>query len=322
MPINVHPPLSIRPNSTERVGKTSVEDALSRVTVVVGIRLSRDRPHCAERLSYLLQWTSNYRLSDVIVVDTTPRANPRRLGLVQKCRRFGAAYHHQPSSLHSPSRVRNAGFRIARSRTSSHVLFLDVDVLGQKGALSRLARHITEDRDFEWCPVIFTDEDNGLGTMKRFVQDRCTSYTGPIYQKGYATGIHLISKRFWDKVGGYDEAFVGYGCEDIDMIHRATALLGQREPSPRGSDYFEDYRTTIPSDYRGYRLWMMEQKKHVSPNQMWVHFHHSRRAGSKYWEARKANDMRLRRKLSAFDESFPMLTTRESFATPHAASEG
>lgn len=284
-----------------RGSSADLHDVISRVSVVVGVRLSKDRPSCATRLSHVLEWTANNGFKGIIVVDTTPTLHPARLMLRRMCARSGASYVHRPLEVHSPSIVRNTGFDVALGQPTSHVLFLDVDVLGQRGSLERLARHVRENRDFEWCPVIFTPAGEGLERMSRYVSQQETRYIGPIQQTGYATGIQLVSKAFWPQLGGYDEAFIGYGCEDIEMIHRATALLGQRGAFDSDDEYFEDHRTLDPDDYRGYRLWMMQQKQHVPQEQMWVHFHHDRRAGSAYWGARAANDVRLDKKLKNFD---------------------
>lgn len=289
------------PAKSASISATAIDSAIAKVSVVIGIRQSRDRPDCIERLDNVLGWLGRNNFCHVVVVDSTHTFRPKRFRLWTVCKRHKATYYHWPLSIHSPSRIRNAGFQVCRHAPTTHVLFLDVDVLGQTGSLECLARHVQEKREFEWYPVIFTASDSGLDTMTAFVAEDAEVYRGKIYQTGYATGIQLVSKKFWPEVGGYDEEFVGYGCEDIDMIHRATGLLGQRKTFSSDDKYFEDHRTVDLEDYRGYRLWMFKKKRHVPLEQMWVHFYHPRRAGSVYWGARKANDKLLERKLREFD---------------------
>lgn len=42
-------------------------------------------------------------------------------------------------------------------------------------------------------------------------------------------GLFTIPRAGWDQVGGFDEAFVGWGCEDQAFAIAADTLLGSRE---------------------------------------------------------------------------------------------
>ena len=271
------------------------------IGVIVGVRLSRVKPDCHKRLRAWLLWHQSADFKHLIIVDTSQNFLARRL--MQKiCHEFKAHYIHQPQKLHSPSAIRNTGMRFALSIGLTYGLFVDVDVLGQAGAMKALLEDVSNDLDFNWYPVQFTSEDLSLTTMLNWAKSNPSEFTGNLDQIGYATGIHLLSAQAWKALSGYDEDFIGYGCEDIDMIHRASLTYGNRPPMTKEPSYYEDYRTRDLKKYRGYRKWMFEQKKDVLLSDMWIHFYHIRKPNSKYLKARKENDILLAKKMEEFDE--------------------
>ena len=239
-------------------------------------------------------------LSKIVIVDSTQNFIARQ-PLMNLCKKHRATYVHHPADVHSPSTVRNQGMMAAIATGASYALFVDVDVLGHRASVDRVRKDISDGLNFNWYPVMFTGPDDGIKRMKKWSNEPEDLYSGSLEQIGYATGIQLLSVEAWQELGGFDESFVGYGCEDIDMIHRATLLFGNRSPENSDSPYFEDFRTTELNNYRGYRKWMRDKKSSVPRSEMWVHFHHRKHTDSKYYKARKRNDILLDKKMRQFD---------------------
>ena len=39
--------------------------------------------------------------------------------------------------------------------------------------------------------------------------------------------VILVPRKLWDAVGGYDEKFVGWGCQDSDFLWSCEKICGQ-----------------------------------------------------------------------------------------------
>lgn len=88
--------------------------------------------------------------------------------------------------------ARNVG---AQSSTSDMILFLDCDVV-----LSDAFAGFLDETEFS---------DHAFFTCDLSVQD--------------LTGSCLVSRSWFDRIGGYDEMFTGWGYEDVDLYRRLEA---------------------------------------------------------------------------------------------------
>ena len=73
-------------------------------------------------------------------------------------------------------------------------------------------------------------------------------------------GINITTREAWDRLGGFDETFKGWGHEDREYVHRLEAAFGPR---------------------------------HRTPGHMFILHHPKNVPGDPYWEARHANRKRL-----------------------------
>ena len=112
-----------------------------------------------------------------------------------------AAVDAQPDF--NPAMARNIG---ARNSTGDMILFLDCDVVLSKGFVEFLDETELSDDAFFTC---------GLS-----VQD--------------LTGACLVSRRRFERIGGYDETFTGWGYEDVDLYRRLEARDLQQLNFPTG----------------------------------------------------------------------------------------
>ena len=132
--------------------------------------------------------------------------------------------------------ARNAGARLARSPV---LLFLDADVRPSAGLLAAHARHHLGHR---WTGVqgrTLQDPESLTSTFMR-ASNLLPDFT--IRRRVALSPLHVITRNFsvtaeafWE-VGGFDEAFVGYGWEDIELALRLQqAGVGlQYEPEALG----------------------------------------------------------------------------------------
>ena len=128
--------------------------------------------------------------------------------------------------------ARNAGRRAAQAEI---LLFLDVDCIPSSDLVVALARHAAEHDALVCCEITYLPADA--------VQDGWTE--AALRQSGRrhparsfpATGLaeaphpglfwslaFAVRAATFDRIGGFDEGFDGYGAEDTDFAYRAAAL--------------------------------------------------------------------------------------------------
>lgn len=160
---------------------------------------------CMGRLEHLKQTLPRVvrEFGRALVVDWSC---PQKSGAWAR-RNFGAAvdvvevpghrYFHKTRAL-------NLGMRRAALLGASWLLFLDADTLVETGLRAACEQSV--------IPGEF-------GMADRLERRRRPSLTG----------VLLVSVEDFRRIGGYDEQFVNYGCEDLDMRCR-LALLGNVRP--------------------------------------------------------------------------------------------
>jgi hypothetical protein len=160
---------------------------------------------CMGRLEHLKQTLPRVvrEFGRAVVVDWSC---PQKSGAWAR-RNFGAAvdvvevpgqrYFHKTRAL-------NLGARRAAMLGASRLLFLDADTLVETGLCAACEQSLV--------PGEFGMADRH-GTRRR----------------PSLTGVLLVSVTDFRRIGGYDEEFVNYGCEDLDMRCR-LAILGKVRP--------------------------------------------------------------------------------------------
>ena len=260
--------------------------AADSLSIIIPFRQSSDRPEAAWRLHYLLRYIRRtLPQAEVLVSDQTSRL-PLGAALAHL---HDAHYVWRPASIYSPATCKNAG-AIAAKR--DYLLFLDIDVFPLSDLYKSVAQFIERGGDFLWFPIHFLGE--GEGSYRRvFLKAVSPSHKwSDIDQVGYATGIQAFSKEFFMRVGGYDEIFKGYGCEDIEMLHRCSLHLGWLRPYDIDETYLEDYRTKNREDYRGFRKVFAQIVEDILDTSRiyGLHVWHNRRAKRRYRRMRISND--------------------------------
>ncbi|MGH7125160.1 MAG: glycosyltransferase family 2 protein [Stellaceae bacterium] len=129
-----------------------------------------------------------------------------------------AAVDGQP--IFNPALARNIG---ARNSTGDTILFLDCDVM----LTERFANFINESE--------FSDDE--FFTCGLSIQD--------------LTGLCLVERRRFDRIGGYDEVFAGWGYEDVDLYRRLEARGMQQRHFPPGLMTAIPHSDAVRLEFRG-----------------------------------------------------------------------
>jgi GT2 family glycosyltransferase len=130
--------------------------------------------------------------------------------------------------------ARNRGARRALEQGADVLVFLDVDCLVAPGTLGAYDDAVRERPDVVWCgPVTYlraADRPYPLHDLspldaphpvrpapapgERLLDDRWELF----WSLSFA-----VSAQAWERTGGFDEAYTGYGAEDTDLGQRARA---------------------------------------------------------------------------------------------------
>lgn len=227
------------------------------------------------------------------------------------CCSFNANYQavkYDKNHHYSPAYVKNEAIKNTFSTLeNTHILLLDVDVLLSNHFIWHVLSQVKEKIDFDWYPVAFLNHKFNSNFMLKLIKNTnlLNIEKKDILQVGYVTGLHLLSNHFFNKTGGYDNRFQGYGCEDIEMIHRASLILNLRKSQPPNSIYYTDDRGYDASKLKGFRNFYY-QLKHNQPLkcELPYHFWHKRHTKSKYLQSRITNDKLLITIMKNFDQNF------------------
>lgn len=170
---------------------------------------------------------------DVIVIEMDVDATTAR-------RRFGvrtvALGHHDRAAL-PLARARNAGAAAATAGGHDHVLFLDVDCIPAVDMVASYVDALDAHPDaLVSGPVRYLDEgwdrgavnwtDTELRDRSRPPAARPVPAPGTLIEADHELFWSLafgVTVSTWDRLGGFDEGYIGYGAEDTDFGLRARA---------------------------------------------------------------------------------------------------
>lgn len=274
---------------------------MNTLFIIIPIKQSVIKKDCFIRLYYNCSRLFRLGVTKVLVADVTINY------IFQKINRkivesFGFTYISFPDKgFYTPGILKNKAATYAFNiLNSQYILFLDVDVFLNEKTLSYLNRNIGLDIAFDWLPVIFLKKT--LKYKKIFKIKNITARPDDIVQIGYSTGIQFFSRAMFEKIGGYNEQYRGYGCEDIEMIHKGSFYLGIRKIGDN-NDYYLDSRNHNPTLLKGFRALYYSYRKNFPVESMPLHIWHKRKNKSDYLAKRIDNDILLKKEMVFFDKT-------------------
>lgn len=129
--------------------------------------------------------------------------------------------------------ARNAGVHAALAGGADVLVLLDVDCLAGPGLLTAYAEAARADRGTVWCgPVTYLRADQRPYSLDRLTDlddphpARPAPAPGEVRDEDrwelFWSLSAALHRDAWERTGGFDEAYVGYGAEDTDLGRRAA----------------------------------------------------------------------------------------------------
>lgn len=152
------------------------------------------------------------------------------------------------------ARARNAGRAAARS---PHLVFLDVDCIPSADLVASLSQDLAQADGLVCCEVHYLPAgavgdgwtEDGLSRLgeahpvRHFPAEGVARADNPGLFWSLAFGVRAET---FDRIGGFDEAFDGYGAEDTDLAFRADAGGVPVLLSARGRAYHQHHAAFDP----------------------------------------------------------------------------
>lgn len=111
----------------------------------------------------------------------------------------------------------------------------------------------------------------------------------------------VISKQYFEKIGGFDEDFYGHGCEDYMLLHKLAAY---NPHSKRNSNYYTDFKARFIKDYSGFREYFAPYAlPYFFKDLILLHRWHPRPFYNRFYSRRVQNESLLQSKIRLFDQA-------------------
>jgi predicted glycosyltransferase involved in capsule biosynthesis len=270
------------------------------LSVVIPIRGGSANAYLVDRLAANLTLFSRHDDVECVVVDSaSPRAWAERIRRACDRPRCRLVIDPGPQHPFAPGQTRNVGGDAARG---DYLLFYDVDLVCGPGFVPAVTRWIAsgpEPADFLMIPCLYLHEE----------ATRRVSFTGapvdltPFFASLLAGENHLVdnlavststivvARAHFERLGGNRPDYRGHGCEDFDLLHR---LASYRPDGRRPADYYLDFRTRFPGDYRGFRAYLARYAlPRLFEGLYTAHLWHPRPVTRRYFRQRRRNEALL-----------------------------
>ena len=184
----------------------------------------------------LIEQTLDRGVYDIIVADSN--SNDGTAEYLAQIAREHPFVQHRPGAYTGRAMARNAGIEAARGEV---VLFTDADIIASRDLLERhLAQHDAREN------IAVVGMELQVKTYDEYVHLRDdTNARRPLHPEKrkrlswlyFLTGNASVRKRDLDRVGRFDEAFTGYGHEDLELGYRLQKAGVELVYEPRAVDY-------------------------------------------------------------------------------------
>lgn len=129
---------------------------------------------------------------------------------------------HQVSSTHSLplAAARNLGIKASKTQ---NIIFIDVDCMVSPTLFENLLSRLQSDKIIAAYPLylsIVPENESYIQLIQRSVSHPARAHIPvgePVPHLQFWSLIFAVEKQTFDRIGGFDESFTGYGAEDTDF---------------------------------------------------------------------------------------------------------
>ncbi|WP_299008264.1 glycosyltransferase [uncultured Shewanella sp.] len=265
---------------------------------------SFDKQH--QRLLSLVSTLVSLNDCEIIIHDMSVDSAHQRLtdsGLMANAK---VTYMHEPllfGDVFSPAYARNQGVKHSKGE---YLFFMDVDLTADITFLQSLIGRANKlkqisTKAFEMFPCFYLTQNASLNQNKNnfspsnYLLSYMQGENSIIEGIALASSCLLVNKNWFNRLGGFDESFIGHGGEDLFLI----CQLAYHFPlAPLPSDFKNNTKTLHPANYKGFRRYLsVYALEHLFEQRFFLHSWHPRPLTHNYYRRRKYNDLYLMKKI-------------------------
>ncbi|TLD85652.1 galactosyltransferase-related protein [Helicobacter sp. MIT 05-5294] len=238
------------------------------LSIIIPFGLSKEREFIAQRvLEKAKEYKSEGKVRYLFVEGYSSVSLEESLEIAHFMESCGHIYlkdaKGQECGVFCPSSCRNYG---ARFVTTPTLMVLDVDCVLSPQMLEKILKMIEAKRivenpaSFLVLPCVFLSESGTQRFLKHEICEEQIIHQLNLNQNKEniewfmptSSSIVLNTYTFWE-LGGYNEDFLGYGCEDFEFLSRLLKSYAVFEILPKELEYFA--RNWKFGAFKGFRAW-------------------------------------------------------------------
>jgi len=220
-----------------------------------------------------------------------------------------------PTNPYSPGIARNFAVKHASQK---HLLFWDIDLLGNSELFQAIPQHIKEIQQdtniFHMYPCLYlcnTYTKHFKNDFEQLWLDATQLKTNTIEHFAMATSTILCDKQHFLDIGTFDEEFVGHMGEDLELLNRLSIAYGKY---PFEHDHCEDWPSKVPAELKGFRKqFALYGLENLKSNLFTCHLNHSTRLYTPYKNSNTKNRNLLLKKIKNQNNNFASKVTTFKF---------
>lgn len=282
------------------------------IDIIVPLRLSKNYNH-KERLYFLNELKIEH--CNLTIVDDGSSENYSQI-IYKFCTENNINYIkiHSQHKIFSASRARNVGAMLS---VCKYILFKDFDVFIDKKFINNLILEIQilkinqRNNEFFAFPILFMSQ-YGSDLLKKIDSDKKIQYAISYFLQNdntklenYGPGfgaLFLVNRYHYLSIGGMDEQYTGWGCEDLDLFYRLIQESNFIEKPIDITIFDKLYQLNNRRTYNGFRAYLYVLSEYFSRKGMYgIHFYHKKAHTEDTWYSSplaRYNEKRLEYKIS------------------------
>lgn len=281
------------------------------ISVIYPLHVTFNNSYIFERIQWCLSNTYNHlpNAEHVIVLSGNSLLKNKAIKLLKPYKGLIILSDYKATSPYSPGTARNHG--VAHC-SRDNLLFWDIDLLGSEELFNDIKKDIGDtsrpSNAFNMYPCLYLTQEyskrikkglnNSAGSiyntqtlLSQAYQAATTLQVNSIEHFAMATSTVFCSKNHFDRIGCFNESFIGHMGEDLELLNR-LALMCQNYKVE--NDHNENHPSKIAAELKGFRRHFLNYSApHLRNEAFTIHLHHSTQLGSIYKKNNAANTLLL-----------------------------